>query len=59
MLIMGICDNASVLFIIRIIKIIITIIKVVVPIVLIVSLMINYLSAVKSNDFDALNKTNK
>jgi hypothetical protein len=59
MLIMGICDNASVLSVIRVVKIIITIIKVVVPIVLIVSLMINYLSAVKSNDFDALNKTNK
>ena len=59
MLVMNICDNADILSVIRIIKIVITIIKVVVPIILILSLSINYLNAVKSNDFDALAKANK
>lgn len=55
----NICDNPDVLNVIRIVDIIITIIKVAVPIILIVVSMLDYASAVKDNDADALNKTNK
>ena len=57
--ILNICENPDVLEVFRIIKIVILIIKIVVPIILIVSLVLNYTSAVKSNDSDALNKANK
>jgi hypothetical protein len=43
----------------RIIDIVITIIKIAVPIILILTVMINYMSAVKDNDSEALSKTNK
>ena len=59
MMILHICDLPDVLSVFRILNIVITIIKIVVPIILIVSLSINYLNAVKSNDYDALAKANK
>ena len=59
MSILGICDDGSVLSVLRIANIVLTIIRIVVPIILIVSLMINYMSAVKNNDSDALAKANK
>lgn len=57
--IMSICDSADVLSVIRIIKIVITIIKIAVPIILILSLLLNYMSAVKSNDDNLLAAANK
>ena len=59
MSICNICSNPDILSAMRIVKIIIIIIKIVVPIALIISLMLGYLSAVKDNDSDALNKVNR
>jgi len=59
MYVMGICDSADLLSVARLVKVVITIIKIVVPIILILSLMINYMSAVKDNDSSALAKANK
>lgn len=59
MLVMGICDNADILSVIRIVKIVITIIKVVVPIILILSLMLEYTKAVYKSDNDSLVKLKK
>ena len=58
-MILNICDNPSVLEIMRIVKMGLTIIRIVVPLILIISLMINYTSAIKNNDTDALSKANK
>ena len=59
MSILEICDNGDVLSVLRIVNIVLTIIRIVVPITLMVSLMINYVGAVKNNDADALAKANK
>ena len=56
---LSICDNGDILSIMRIIKIAILIIRIIVPILLIVSLALNYMNAVKSNDADMLSKANK
>ena len=58
-MILNICDNPDILKTVRIINIVITIIKIVVPILLIIKCMLDYASAVKNNDNDALSKTNK
>ena len=58
-MILNICDSPDILKVMRIVDIVITIIKIITPIILIVSGMINYLTAVKDNDSDALNKANK
>ncbi len=58
-MILDICDNADIMSILRIIKIAILIIRIIVPILLIVSLALNYMNAVKSNDADMLSKANK
>ena len=58
-MILSVCDNPSVLEVIRIIKIVINIIKIVVPIILIVITMIEYMKAITSNDADSLAKSNK
>ena len=58
-MILSVCDNPDVLSVMRIINIVITIIKIVVPILLIVKCMLDYASAIKDNDSDALSKTNK
>ncbi len=59
MSILSICDNGDVLSVLRIVNIVITIIRIVVPIILILSLMLNYMNAVKDNDSDALAKANR
>ncbi len=59
MMLLDVCDNGDVLSIMRLINIVISIIRIVVPIILIVSVMIGYVSAIKNNDSDALNKANK
>ena len=58
-MILSVCDNPSVLEIMKIIKTAITIIKIVVPLILIISLMIGYTRAVANKDNDALAKANK
>ncbi len=58
-MILSICSNADILSIFRVIRIVITIVKIVVPIILIISLALNYMDAVKSNDADMLSKANK
>ena len=58
-MLLDICDNADIMSILRIIKIAILIIRIIVPILLIVSLALNYMNAVKSNDADMLSKANK
>ncbi len=59
MVLMDICENADILSVIRIVNIVINIIKVIVPIILIVSLMLDYMNAVKDNDSDALAKAGR
>lgn len=56
-MILSICSDPDVLRVMKLIKIIITIIKIAVPIVLIVSVMLDYVRAMKDND--ELAKTNK
>jgi hypothetical protein len=58
-MILNICENAEVLSVIRIVKIIMQIIRIGVPILLMITLMIDYMKAVKDNDSDILAKTNK
>ena len=57
--VLNICNNADILSSMRVVRIIILIIRIAVPIVLLLSIMLSYLSAVKDNDMDALNKVNK
>ena len=56
---LNVCDNPTVLEVMRIVKIILTIIRIVVPLILIISLMIGYTKAVANKDADALSKANK
>lgn len=58
-MILDICENPTVLEIMRIVKIAVTIIRIVVPIILILSLMIGYTRAISSKDTDLLAKANK
>lgn len=57
-MIFHICDNASVLGVMRIVKIVITIIKIAVPVFLLVTGALDYLRTMKDKDVD-LGKTNK
>ncbi len=57
--ILSICNEPSIMEVIRIIVLFINIIKVVVPIILIVSLMIKFAGAVTKHDQDAINKAIK
>ena len=58
-MILNICDNPSILEILRIIRIVIQFIKVIVPIILIFSLLFSFAKAVYSDDNDLLAKTSK
>ena len=59
MYLLDVCDNGDILSVLYIIKIALTVIRIAVPIILLVSLSLNYLSAVRSNDKDAIIKANK
>lgn len=52
--ILGLCDNAEILSVIRLVKLLITGIQVVVPIILIVTLSIEFMQATASSDEDKL-----
>ncbi len=54
--ILGICDNAEILSVLRLVRIVIQAIQIVVPIILIVTLSINFAQAVASHDANALSK---
>lgn len=54
--ILGICDNAEILSVLRLVRIVITALQIVVPIVLIVTLSINFAQAAASQDANALSK---
>jgi hypothetical protein len=54
--ILGICDNAEILSVIRLVNILISGIKVIVPIILIVTLSVDFLKATASHDDDAVKK---
>lgn len=56
MYLLGICNNASILEALRVIRIIIKIIQIVVPIILIISFSIEFLSAIKIGNEDLLKK---
>ena len=56
-MILSICDTPEVLKVMRLVNIIITIIRIAIPILLIVSVMIDYMNAIKDND--ELSKTSK
>ena len=58
-MLLSICDNPSVLEILRIIRIVIQFIKVIVPIILIFSLLFSFAKAVYSDDNDLLARTSK
>ena len=55
--VLGICDNAEILSVIRLVNILISAIKVIVPIILIVTLSLDFLKATASHDEDAVKKT--
>ena len=57
MYILGICENAEILKVFRLVNIVIMLIKIAVPILLIVSVMIDYMKAVMNHD--QLSMTNK
>ena len=59
MILLDVCNNPTILSVLRMVNIAILIIKIVVPILLILSLTINYLKATTKNDADALEKANK
>ena len=54
--ILGICDNAEILSVIRLVKILIDGIKIIVPIILIVTLSIDFMKATAAHDEDAVKK---
>ena len=54
--ILGICDNAEILSVLRLVRIVIKIIQIAVPIILIVTLSLNFAQAVASHDANALSK---
>lgn len=54
--ILGICDNAEILSVLRLVKIVIQCIRIAVPIILIVTMSINFAQAVASHDANALSK---
>lgn len=58
-MLLSICQNPDTLKTIQIVKVIITILKICVPALLILSLSLQYMDAVKSNDDKALSKVNK
>ena len=49
-MILSVCDNPDVLKVVNLIKTIILIIKIAVPIILIISVMVDYMNAIKDND---------
>ena len=57
--ILEVCENPTILSVLRIVNIVLTIIRIAVPIILILSLMINYMKAVKDRDDDLLRKAQK
>ena len=54
--ILGICDNAEILSVLRLVRIVIKAMQIAVPIILIVTLSINFSQAVASHDANALSK---
>ena len=54
--ILGICDNAEILSVIRLVKILIDGIKIIVPIILIVTLSLDFMKATAAHDEDAVKK---
>lgn len=54
---MSICGTATVLSVIRLVRIVVTIIKIVVPILLIVTAMTNYLKAISNGELEKTNKS--
>ena len=54
--ILGICDNAEILSVLRLVRIVIQCIRIAVPIILIVTLSINFAQAAASHDANALSK---
>ena len=51
--ILGICDNAEILSVLRLVRIVIKAMQIAVPIILIVTLSINFSQAVASHDANA------
>ena len=58
-MILDVCENVTVLEVLKVVKTIITIIRIVVPLILIISLMVGYTKAIKDHDTDLLAKANK
>lgn len=56
MYILGICDNADILAVMRIVNVVIMVIQIAVPIVLIIMAMIEFMGAIKVGDQDLLKK---
>ena len=57
--ILGICSSGEVLSALRIVRIAVQALRIAVPIILIISLILTYVSAMSSNDDNALTKANK
>lgn len=55
-MILGICNNASILEVLKLVKLFILIIKIAVPIILVVVVMIDFLTAIKVGNEDLLKK---
>lgn len=58
-MILDVCENVTVLEVLKVVKTVITIIRIVVPLILIISLMVGYTKAIKDHDTDLLARANK
>ncbi len=58
-MILGICDNADILSVMRIVNVVIMIIQIAVPIILIIMCMIEFMGAIKIGDQDLLKKASQ